>query len=116
MLDVLQWPALAVTVAALWLVATDLSRRPWGYSLALVASALWAAWAWHAGAWALAVLQVLLAGGALRGIARTRSRDEPPSDLELDALASIRSRRPDADFAALVREGAAPRPERRRAA
>ena len=120
MLDLLQWPALAGSAAAVCLVAADLpSRRLLGFLLLFASSALWAVWGWHAGAWALVALQPVLLAASARGIAAHRAREAPLSDLERDALDAIRSRRPDADFAALVRAGAATdrrRGDRRRAA
>ena len=62
MLDLLQWPAMAVTVLAAWLVASDKkSRRGHGFWIFLLSNAMWVAWGWHAHAYALIVLQVCLA-------------------------------------------------------
>ena len=67
-LDLLQWPAFVVTVAAGWLVASEHERkRLWGFGLFLVSNALWIAWGWYAAAWALVVLQVALVVFNLRG-------------------------------------------------
>lgn len=67
-LDILQWPAMAVTVGAAWLVASDRSGRRnigfWGY---MVSNALWIAWGLHAEAYALIVLQVCLFAMNIRG-------------------------------------------------
>ena len=68
-LDLLQWPAMAVTVAAAWLVG---SRSPWkraaGFWCFLASNALWLAWGWHDGAYALMALQVFLAATNVRGV------------------------------------------------
>ena len=61
-LDLLQWPAMAVTVLAAWLIASQAKRRRQvGFWCFLVSNALWIAWGWHDGAYALIVLQVALA-------------------------------------------------------
>ena len=72
-LDLLQWPAFAVTVAAGWLVASDRARwRLTGFMLFLVSNALWIAWGWHDAAWALVALQVTLVVTNVRGVADNR--------------------------------------------
>ena len=69
-LDLLQWPAFAVTVVAAWLVASETTRRRlWGFLLFLVSNALWIAWGWHDAAWALYLLAGGKVGGARRRIA-----------------------------------------------
>ena len=53
---------------AAWLVAsTQEHRREIGFWVFLASNALWIAWGWHAGAWALIVLQLCLAGLNIRG-------------------------------------------------
>ena len=72
-LDLLQWPAFAVTVAAAWLVASESERRRlWGFGLFLVSNALWIAWGAHDAAWALVALQATLVLTNLRGISDNR--------------------------------------------
>ncbi len=67
-IDVLQWPAMAITVAASWYVASERkSRRNWGFWLFLVSNALWIVWGLSAGATALVVLQVCLTVMNIRG-------------------------------------------------
>lgn len=67
-LDVLQWPAMVVTVAAAWLVASQSkTRRAIGFWAFLGSNVLWIAWGWQARAYALVVLQVCLAALNLRG-------------------------------------------------
>lgn len=67
-IDLLQWPAMAVTIAAAWCVAsTRKSRRRLGFWLFLASNVLWIAWGWFAGAFALIVLQVALAFLNIRG-------------------------------------------------
>ncbi|MGZ8259423.1 MAG: hypothetical protein ACXWUL_02600 [Caldimonas sp.] len=67
-LDLLQWPAMAVTVLAAWLVASTHERkREVGFWAFLASNALWGVWGWHTSAWALIVLQVCLAALNIRG-------------------------------------------------
>jgi hypothetical protein len=67
-LDLLQWPAMVVTVAASWLVASrSKAKRAVGFWVFLASNALWIAWGVPAGAWALVVLQVCLAALNVRG-------------------------------------------------
>jgi len=66
-----QWPAMGVTVAAAWLVASrSEGRRAWGFWLFLLSNALWIAWGLVASAYALIVLQVALAATNIRGAKR----------------------------------------------
>ena len=68
LLDLIQWPAMAVTVIAAWLVASSSKRRrAFGFWSFLVSNALWIAWGWHTSAWALVVLQIALAAMNIRG-------------------------------------------------
>ena len=71
MVDLLQWPAMAASVVAAWLVAsTQKRRRSWGFWIFLASNALWVAWGWPAHAYALVALQVCLAAMNIRGIAK----------------------------------------------
>jgi hypothetical protein len=71
-LDLLQWPAMLVTMLASWLVASnDKRRRNWGFWIFLLSNALWIVWGSQAQAWALVTLQVALAGMNMRGAAKT---------------------------------------------
>ena len=68
-----QWPAMAVTIYASWLVAsTRESRRNAGFWWFLASNVLWVVWGLHDGAYALVVLQVALAGMNTRGMLKTR--------------------------------------------
>ena len=67
-LDWLQWPAMLVTIVAAWLVgSTSRRRRTVAFWTFLASNALWIAWGWQAGAWALVALQVALAAMNIRG-------------------------------------------------
>jgi hypothetical protein len=67
-MDVLQWPAMAMTLLAAWLVASrQPARRLAGFWVFLVSNALWIGWGLHAGAHALVALQIGLAAMNIRG-------------------------------------------------
>lgn len=73
-IDLLQWPAMAVTVAAAWYVASERSsKRNWGFWLFLASNALWVAWGVHTEAIALVLLQVCLAAMNIRGAVKAKS-------------------------------------------
>jgi hypothetical protein len=58
-LDAVQWPAMAVTLIAAWLVASrDKHRREIGFWIFIASNVLWIVWAWHTKAWGLIALQV----------------------------------------------------------
>ena len=58
-LDAIQWPAMAVTLVAAWLVASQSrARRAVGFWVFIVSNVLWIVWAWHVHAWALIALQL----------------------------------------------------------
>ncbi len=68
-LDFLQWPAMLVTVVAVWLVGyQSKAERKYGFWAFLASNVLWVAWGVPAGAWALVVLQFALAALNIRGI------------------------------------------------
>jgi hypothetical protein len=67
--DWLQWPAMVVTVLASWLVASQSKRRRTvGFWVFLLSNVMWTIWGWHTRAYALIVLQVLLAAMNIRGV------------------------------------------------
>jgi hypothetical protein len=66
--DLVQWPAMAATVVASWLVASQApQRRNWGFWWFIVSNILWVIWGWHAHAYALIVLQFCLVVLNIRG-------------------------------------------------
>ena len=70
-LDLLQWPAMAATVAGAWLVASrSARRRVIGFWVFLGSNVLWVAWGFHDHAWALVGLQVFLAALNIRGVSK----------------------------------------------
>jgi hypothetical protein len=71
--NAIQWPAMIVTLLAAWLVAsTQRKRRNWGFWIFILSNVLWIAWAWHAGSYALILLQAGLFAMNVRG-----ARDNP---------------------------------------
>ena len=74
LLDAVQWPAIAVTLIAAWLVAsTRKSRREAGFWWFIASNILWIAWGWHAHAWALIALQVGMFAMNVRGAVKNES-------------------------------------------
>ena len=71
-ISLLQWPAMAVTLGASWLVASsDAKRRNWGFWVFLASNALWVVWGWSTQSWALVILQFALAAMNIRGAFKT---------------------------------------------
>jgi len=73
-IDAIQWPAMAVTVIAAWLVASQRKfKRNWGFWLFLLSNVLWIVWGVHDGAYALIFLQLCLASLNIRGAMKNRA-------------------------------------------
>ena len=69
MIDLLQWPAMAVTLYAAYLVGSKKAgRRITGFIAFTVSNILWIVWGMHDEAWALIALQVGLLAMNVRGI------------------------------------------------
>ncbi len=63
-----------VTIAASWLVASQSKRRrKVGFWIFLLSNALWIAWGWGDEAYALIVLQVVLAVMNVRGASKNET-------------------------------------------
>lgn len=72
----LQWPAMAVTVVAAWLIASQKKfKRNWGFWLFLASNVLWIIWGLHDKAYALIVLQVFLAALNIRGAMKNQPNE-----------------------------------------
>jgi hypothetical protein len=70
-IDLLQWPAMAVTLCAAFLVgARHARRRIVGFWLFILSNVLWITWGVHDEAWALIALQAGLFAMNVRGIVR----------------------------------------------
>jgi hypothetical protein len=68
-LDLLQWPAMVMTVAGAWLVGSrSAHKRAVGFWVFLASNALWVAWGMHDRAYALVGLQFFLAALNMRGV------------------------------------------------
>ncbi len=75
-LDGLQWPAMAATLVAAWLVGSQSKvRRNAGFWWFIASNVLWIVWGWHDRAYALIALQIGLFGLNVRG-----ARKNDPSD------------------------------------
>jgi hypothetical protein len=73
-LNLLQWPAMAVTICASWLVASSQpGRRNAGFWIFLLSNALWVAWGLYSSAPALVALQIALAAMNIRGAMKTEA-------------------------------------------
>ena len=73
-MNLLQWPAMVVTVVAAWYIASShKSKRNWGFGLFLVSNVLWVTWGLYSSALALVILQVCLAALNIRGAMKAQS-------------------------------------------
>lgn len=73
-IDFLQWPAMAVTLFAAWLIGSKRpERRIFGFSMFILSNVLWIIWGWHDEAWALIALQVALMVMNTRGIIKNEA-------------------------------------------
>jgi hypothetical protein len=67
-LDLIQWPAMVVTLMASWFVSSGRRRRrKIGFWIFLFSNALWIIWGAHVHAYALILLQFCLALMNIRG-------------------------------------------------
>ena len=74
LINLLQWPAMVVSIAAAWYVASrHEGKRNWGFWLFLVSNVLWIIWGVHTGAPALIALQVCLAALNIRGTIKAQA-------------------------------------------
>jgi hypothetical protein len=77
LLDAIQWPAMAVTLLAAWLVASrSAKRRAHGFWWFIASNVMWVVWAWHTRAWALIALQVGLFILNVRGASKNEKAQE----------------------------------------
>ena len=75
-LDSLQWPAMAATLLAAWMVTSKSEhRRSLGFACFILSNVLWISWAWQVSAYALITLQVGLFFLNLYGARNNESRD-----------------------------------------
>jgi TctA family transporter len=68
LLSAVQWPAMAITLVAAYLVASQSKRkRAWGFWCFIASNVLWVVWGWHDKAYALIALQLGLFALNVRG-------------------------------------------------
>jgi hypothetical protein len=73
--SLLQWPAMAASLVAAWLVASQSKKkRKWGFWWFLLSNVIWSVWGLQDKAWALIALQICLAAMNIRG---TRKNESP---------------------------------------
>ncbi len=78
LIDAVQWPAMAVTLLASWMVASPSKRvRNGGFGAFLLSNVLWTVWAWHVQAFALIALQIGLVILNIRGAWKARRSHSP---------------------------------------
>ena len=76
--DLLQWPAMVVTIAGAWLVASKSERkRNVAFWILIVSNGLWIIWGLHDHAYALIFLQLCLAGTNIRGAVKNDPNARP---------------------------------------
>ena len=76
-MNALQWPAMLVTLLSAWLVGSQAKRkRSLGFWCFMLSNALWVAWGWHDGAFALIALQLGLLILNVRGALKNDSGHE----------------------------------------
>jgi hypothetical protein len=77
LIDFLQWPAMAVTLGAAFLVgARHARRRVFGFYTFILSNVLWIVWGLHDEAWALITLQLGLCAMNVRAIVRNHKEAE----------------------------------------
>jgi len=75
--DLIQWPAMVVTILAAWFTGSERKRRRRiGFWAFLLSNVLWVIWGWYMRAWALIVLQVGLAVMNIRGAKKNETDSE----------------------------------------
>jgi hypothetical protein len=66
--DLLQWPAMFVTVMGAWFIGSRSAlKRNIGFWAMLVSNVLWTVWGWHESAFAVIAMQFCLAAMNIRG-------------------------------------------------
>jgi len=74
MLDLLQWPAMAVSLYAAFMIGSKKSgKRVFGFWMFILSNLMWIVWGVHDEAWALIALQVALMAMNVRGIFKNES-------------------------------------------
>lgn len=85
-IGLLQWPAMAVTLVAAFLVgARHALRRNYGFYTFILSNILWVVWGLHDDAWALIALQAGLFAMNVRAIVRNHKDAEAEAREEATA-------------------------------
>jgi len=73
-LDLLQWPAMAVSLYAAFMIGSKKAgKRIFGFWMFILSNVMWIIWGVHDEAWALISLQVALMAMNVRGIFKNES-------------------------------------------
>lgn len=73
-LDFLQWPAMAVSLYAAFMIGSKKAgKRIFGFWMFILSNIMWIVWGFHDEAWALISLQVALMALNIRGIFKNES-------------------------------------------
>ena len=73
-LDFLQWPAMAVSLYAAFMIGSKKAgKRIFGFWMFILSNIMWIIWGFHDEAWALISLQVALMAMNVRGIFKNES-------------------------------------------
>jgi len=82
LLNLVQWPAMLLTIIAAWMVSSRRKfKRNWGFWIFLMSNALWIVWAISDRAYAMIVLQVCLAVMNVRGVRMNDTSEDPARSL-----------------------------------
>ena len=88
--NMLQWPAMVITLLSAWLVASQSKhKRNIGFCFFMVSNLLWIAWGWHDGAMALIGLQIGLFILNMRGVMKNNN----PQDLKASSSTEVSDNR-----------------------
>ena len=95
LIDLVQWPAMAVTVVAAYLVASSRQgRRNAGFWVFIASNVLWVVWGVHTGAYALIGLQICLAFMNVRGARKAKADAAKAGEQQAPSDPSVHVARP----------------------
>jgi len=88
-LDFLQWPAMAVSLYAAYLIGSQRAgKRVFGFWMFILSNLLWIVWGVHDEAWALIALQAALMAMNIRGIWKNDSHEKAADEAHGEAGAA----------------------------